>query len=102
MSLSAFNKVFNELSNAVGFKVKPHGLRHTWNDRFSELIEELIEAGQITYEEAEELRCWVQGWKENSDSAKSYTRAYRQRKAMQILLDLQKTRPRKCDAANNE
>lgn len=63
MSLSAFNKVFNELSNAVGFKVKPHGLRHTWNDRFSELIEELIKEGLITYEEAEEHRCARQGWK---------------------------------------
>lgn len=90
MSLSAFNKVFNELSNAVGFKVKPHGLRHTWNDRFSELIEELIEAGKITYEEAEEVRCWEQGWKRNSGSAEDYTRAYRQKRVMKFLLDLQK------------
>ncbi len=92
MSSSAFNKIFKELSDTVGFKVKPHGLRHTWNDRFSELVEKLIKADDITYEESEELRCWVQGWKEGSDSAKFYTRLYKHKKAMKIGLELQKTR----------
>lgn len=92
MSSSAFNKVFEELSDAVGFKVKPHGLRHTWNDRFSEFAEKLIEANDITHEESEELRCWVQGWKEGSDSAKFYTRLYKHKKAMKMGLELQKTR----------
>lgn len=97
MSSSAFNKVFEELSDAVGFKVKPHGLRHTWNDRFSELVEKLIEAGEMTYEEAEELRCWEQGWKEGSDSAKFYTRRYKHKKAMKIGLELQNTRVKNQD-----
>lgn len=92
MSLSALNKVFEELSDAVGFKVKPHGLRHTWNDRFSELVEDAIEAGDMTYEEVEDMRCWLQGWKDGSDSSKVYTRRFKYNRAMKKGLELQKTR----------
>ncbi|MFQ2062217.1 tyrosine-type recombinase/integrase [Aeromonas veronii] len=92
MSLSAFNKVFNDLSKATGFNVKPHGLRHTWNDRFSELIEIAIEAGYITVEEAEEARCWKQGWKPGSKSAEFYTLRHKYNKVMKILLKLQMER----------
>ncbi|MFA0406148.1 site-specific integrase [Vibrio sp. 10N.222.52.C12] len=92
MSLSALNKVFEDLSDAVGFKVKPHGLRHTWNDRFSELVEDAIEAGDMTYEEVEDMRCWLQGWKDGSDSSKVYTRRFKYNKAMKKGLELQKTR----------
>ncbi|HDO1331473.1 TPA: site-specific integrase [Aeromonas veronii] len=102
MSLSAFNKVFNELSNAVGFKVKPHGLRHTWNDRFSELIEELIKEGLITYEEAEEHRCARQGWRKNSESAQFYTRATKYKKNMEMTLKLQQTRVKLQDNSMEE
>ncbi|GAM64598.1 putative site specific recombinase [Vibrio ishigakensis] len=92
MSLSALNKVFSELSVKVGFKVKPHGLRHTWNDRFSEAVEEAIETGDVTLEEVEDMRNWLQGWKEGSGSSKVYTRRFKHNKAMQKGLELQKTR----------
>ncbi|MNE85838.1 hypothetical protein D3C80_1828800 [compost metagenome] len=36
------------------------------------------------------MRCWEQGWKKNSGSAEDYTRAYRQKRVMKFLLDLQK------------
>lgn len=40
LSISGLKKVFETLSEAVGFKVIPHPLRHTWNDEFSEDIED--------------------------------------------------------------
>lgn len=95
MSLSALNKVFVELSCAVGFRVKAHGLRHTWNDRFSELVEGEIAAGQLTYDEVEDMRCWLQGWKGGSDSSKIYTRRFKYSRAIEKGLDLQKSRVQK-------
>lgn len=95
MSLSAMNKVFAELSAKVGFKVKPHALRHTWNDRFSGLVEDSIESGDMTYEEVEDMRSWLQGWKDGSDSSKVYTRRFKHNKAIEKGLELQDTRVKK-------
>ncbi len=95
MSLSAVTKVFQSLSDAVGFKVKPHALRHTWNDRFSEYTESVIETGVMTCEEIEESRCWLQGWIQGSDSAKVYTRRFKAKKASKLGVKIQEERVKK-------
>ncbi|MAD74504.1 MAG: hypothetical protein CML20_06915 [Rheinheimera sp.] len=95
LSISGLKKVFETLSEAVGFKVNPHPLRHTWNDEFSEDIEAAIEAGEITEEEAEDTRSYLMGWKENSGTAKNYTKRYQQKRSLRFALKLQEKRRNK-------
>jgi integrase len=92
LSISGLRKVFEILSEAVGFKVNPHPLRHTWNDEFSEEIEAAIDAGEITEDEAEDTRSYLMGWKENSGTAKTYTKRYQQKKSLRFSLKLQEKR----------
>ena len=92
LSISGLHKVFKTLSEAVGFNVTPHPLRHTWNDEFSDEIEAAIDAGEITEDEAEETRSYLMGWKENSGTAKTYTKRYQQKKSLRFALELQEKR----------
>jgi integrase len=92
LSISGLQKVFKILSEAVGFIVSPHPLRHTWNDEFSDDIEAAIDAGEITEEEAEDTRSYLMGWKENSGTAKNYTKRYQHKKSLRFALKLQEKR----------
>jgi integrase len=89
LSISGLNGVFTTLSKAVEFKITPHPIRHTWNDEFSEDIEDAIDAGEITEEEAEDTRSYLMGWKENSGTAKTYTKRYQKKKSLRFALKLQ-------------
>jgi integrase len=92
LSISGLKGMFEKISEAVGFKVAPHPLRHTWNDEFSDDIESAIEAGEVTEEEAEDTRSYLMGWKENSGTAKTYTKRYQQKKSLRLALKLQEKR----------
>jgi integrase len=92
LSISGLHKVFKTLSEALGFNVTPHPLRHTWNDEFSEEVEAAIDAGEMTEDEAEEHRSYLMGWKENSGTAKTYTKRYQQKKSLRFALKLQEKR----------
>jgi integrase len=92
LSISGLKGMFKTLSKAVGYTVGAHALRHTWNDEFSADIEAAIEAGEITEEEAEDTRSYLMGWKENSGTAKTYTKRYQQKKSLQFALKLQEKR----------
>ncbi len=92
LSISGLKGMFKTLSDAVGFKVTPHPIRHTWNDEFSVDIEEAIKAGEITEEEAEDTRSYLMGWKENSGTAKIYTKRYQQKRSLRVALKLQEKR----------
>lgn len=92
LSISGLDKMFRILSETVGFRVTPHPLRHTWNDEFSEEIEAAIDAGEMTEDEAEETRSYLMGWKENSGTAKYYTKRYQQKKSLLFALKLQEKR----------
>jgi integrase len=89
LSISGLKGVFEILSEAVGFKVGSHTLRHTWNDEFSADIEAAIDSGEITEEEAEDTRSYLMGWKENSGTAKTYTKRYQKKKSLRFALKLQ-------------
>lgn len=62
-----------------------HVMRHTWNERFSEQADEM---GLSEVEEAR-ARNEQQGWTENSQSARSYTRRHTRRKGRAVALKLQ-------------
>lgn len=90
LSHSSVDSIFKDMSDILGFNVFPHALRHTWNDKLSEDIEEFLDSGELTTSEVEDLRSYLMGWKEGSKSAKFYTRQYEQKKAMRVGLYLQK------------
>lgn len=88
MTLSALNRVFAVLRREcpdLPDDFSPHVLRHTWNDRFSALMDK-----QNVSEEAEKkMRSRLMGWSETSGTAAVYTRRHVQRKAREAALALQ-------------
>ena len=90
LSLSAIDKIFSELSKVLGFSVHPHALRHTWNDEFSNMVEPYLNSGEMSESEIEDLRSYLMGWKEDSGSAKTYTKRFQHKKAMKLGLQLQR------------
>ena len=88
LSLNAVNKVFVTLRKKVPELSKsftPHVLRHTWNDRFSETMDE----ANLNEEQEKKIRSRLMGWSETSGTAAIYTRRFIQRKATKALLAMQ-------------
>lgn len=89
LSISAAEKVFREFSTVMGFKVRPHILRHTWNDRYSEAIDQKIANKETTQEKAEADRCQLMGWAKGSDMNLIYSARYDTERAMMVALAMQ-------------
>ncbi len=98
LSISGLKGMFETLSASVGFTVGSHALRHTWNEEFSADIDTAINSGEITEEEAEDTRSYLMGWKENSGTAKDYTKRYQKKKSLLFALKLQEKRRSKLNA----
>lgn len=88
LSLSAVNAIFAELRNAFDGEfdtVTPHILRHTWNDRFSELMDK----AKVSESEEERMRSFLMGWAPTSKTSVNYTRRHVRLKAQQVSLAMQ-------------
>lgn len=88
LSLSAVNAVFAELRNAFNGEfdaVTPHVLRHTWNDRFSDIMDN----AKVSDAEEERMRSFLMGWAPTSKTAGQYTRRHVRLKAQQVSLGMQ-------------
>lgn len=88
LSIRSIGKIFQQLREAcpgLPVTLTSHVMRHTWNERFSEQADEL---GMSEIEEAR-ARNEQQGWTENSQSARNYTRRHNRRKGRAISLKLQ-------------
>lgn len=88
LSKSALNKLFRELRTKVpGLPddLSPHVLRHTWNDDFSELMDER----GVLPEEEERMRRQAMGWSPSSKMAATYTKRHVQRKSNEVSLAMQ-------------
>ena len=87
-SLVGIGKTFAALRRLrdKGFKLSAHVLRHTWNEGFSELMDEK----GIDPELEKKLRCQLMGWSETSNTAAIYTRRHTRLRAMEASLALQK------------
>lgn len=87
MSLAAMGKVFEKLrtqcSDLSG--ISAHVLRHTWNDRFSEQMDE----SNISVDREHKIRSYLMGWAETSGTAAEYTRRHTRKAAMAASLALQ-------------
>lgn len=89
ISRSAYIKVINLIASAAPelFDLHGHRLRHAWNDAFSELMDHMEDPP--SHEEQEKKRSYLQGWKENSGTAATYTKRFTEAKAMEAGLQLQ-------------
>ncbi|KPX71691.1 MULTISPECIES: tyrosine-type recombinase/integrase [Pseudomonas syringae group genomosp. 2] len=88
LSLSGVNAIFAELRNAFNGEfdtVTPHVLRHTWNDRFSEVMDR----ANISEAEEERMRSFLMGWAPTSKTSVNYTRRHVRLKAQQVSLAMQ-------------
>ncbi len=65
-------------------QLSAHILRHTWNNRFSELVE-----GVLTPEQEKKVRNYIMGWSDQSRSAENYTVRYVEQQAHKALIDIQ-------------
>ena len=78
--------VFDALESVLGFRLHPHLLRHTWNDRFSAAIDRKARRGDRTPEPSEErIRNFLMGWSPDSKMAAVYTRRHVERAAEAAL-----------------
>jgi integrase len=88
LSISAADRIFIDIKDAFPSmfdRLSPHLLRHTWNDKFSDLMDEAgIDEGK-----EQEARSYAMGWKPGSGTAKTYTRRHVRRKAAEASLRLQ-------------
>jgi integrase len=88
LSQNGLAKIFQRLSVCASLPgLTPHILRHTSNDRFSELMD-LNRVGPV---EEEKMRSFMMGWREGSGTAATYTRRHVRRKARDAAIKLQET-----------
>lgn len=88
LSLEGLNKIFSVLQQRVPeFRgiLSPHVLRHTWNDMFSETMDE----AKVPPEKEEKWRSRLMGWTETSGTASVYTKRHVQRQAAEASLAMQ-------------
>jgi integrase len=83
ISSSAIGKVFRQLASAAGIpgSFSPHVLRHTWNDRYSDDQD----AVGATEEQEQRSRNYEQGWSDNSQASRLYTKRHDRRRAFEAL-----------------
>lgn len=88
LSESAIDKIFAQLRKAcpnLPVSLVSHVGRHTWNDQFSEVAEEMGLSASVE----ERARNDQQGWSPNSKVSKTYTRRYDEAKGRKVALALQ-------------
>lgn len=88
LSLSSVNDVFAELREAFPGEfdaLTPHVLRHTWNDRFSETMDN----AKVPDADEERMRSFLMGWSPTSKTAAKYTRRHIRLKAERVSLAMQ-------------
>jgi integrase len=66
-----------------------HKLRHTWNRKFSELMDSMDNSP--SEERQEQIRSYLMGWKPGSGSAAHYNKRFRQEQANKAALALQES-----------
>lgn len=83
ISASCVSRVFADLAAAADLpeRFSPHVLRHTWNDRYSADQD----AAGVSEEQEKRSRNYAQGWSENSDTSRRYTKRHDRQRAFEAL-----------------
>jgi integrase len=100
LSLSALNKTFATLREKVDGlpnDLSPHVLRHSWNDEFSEKVDE----EGLPQSEEERLRNYQMGWSSTSKMGAHYSKRHTQKQARRISLKMQSKLPTPGAASND-
>lgn len=85
LSLNTIDFMFSTLRKHWGWgALSAHLLRHTWNDRLSELVE-----GKLSPEEEKKVRNYLMGWSDQSRTAENYTVRYVEQMAHKALTTIQ-------------
>lgn len=102
LSRSAYLKVINTIAMVEPDLIDLHGheLRHTWNNQFSEQMDQLD--APPSPEMQEKMRSYLQGWKEGSGTSAIYTKRFTKAKAMEASLKLQEGISRVPENLKNE
>lgn len=90
LSTSSITKLFRVLSAhpaLLGSSLCAHLLRHTWNERFSEIVDER----GVPEETEKRVRSYLMGWSDISKSAAWYTRRHVKKKAANISVAMQRS-----------
>lgn len=88
LSMPALAKIFRVLRSRIADlpdHLSPHVLRHTWNDRFSEEMDQK----NVPEDTEKKARSYLMGWSETSGTAATYTRRHVREQAKRVSLDLQ-------------
>lgn len=88
LSIKGLSKVFTTIQHVepnILMHLTAHVLRHTANDKLSELMN--LSAVRAPVEE--KMRSYLMGWREGSGTAATYTRRHTERKAHEASLKLQ-------------
>lgn len=94
LGIRALNKIFEALRERcpdLPDDVKPHVLRHTWNDNFSIAMDDSSTAP----ENEQKMRSRLMGWKPTSKTAETYNRRATERRARKASLEIQEKMVRK-------
>lgn len=89
LSLNSMTKLFRTLRNRVSglpYDLTSHVMRHTWNDRFSEVMDKK----KVKEAEEHQMRSYLMGWSPTSGTSATYTRRHTRKKAMEVSLQLQR------------
>lgn len=85
LSLSAVQKVFEKLRQKVPDlpeDLSAHVLRHTWNERFSEQMDEK----GVSEADEKKWRNYINGWSDSGTTAGTYTRRHVRNAANKVLM----------------
>lgn len=88
LSMPALAKIFRVLRSTIADlpdDLSPHVLRHTWNDRFSEEMDQ----NKVPEDTERKARSYLMGWSETSGTAGTYTRRHVREQAKLVSLELQ-------------
>ncbi|PPE59278.1 Tyrosine-based site-specific recombinase CMGI-7 [Pectobacterium brasiliense] len=91
ISKSGYHKVMAVVKSVSPklYALTGHKLRHTWNRKFSELMDSMD--NPPSEERQEQIRSYLMGWKPGSGSAAHYNKRFRQEQANKAALALQKS-----------
>jgi integrase len=90
LAIAAVDKIFLALRQKcpdLPAELTAHVLRHTWNDRFSELMDK----NRVSEDTERKMRSRLMGWSETSKSATTYTRRHVNSRSREASLQLQRS-----------
>lgn len=90
LSKSGYKKIIEVVRNAAPglYKLTGHQLRHTWNENFSKLMDEMDKPP--SHEKQEKMRSYLMGWMEGSGTSSVYNKRFITENAQESGLELQK------------